>query len=174
MTLRLETKKNVVQTMNDRFQTLNSAFLIEYRGLNVAALTELRVELKKFDSDLHIVKNTLAQIASKGTPIESLVADFKGPTAITYADANPVEVTKFLLKFINDHPLVSIKSAMFEGKKVHVKELDDLAKLPSKEALHARLLGVMLAPIQQLYTVMQENSRQVVRVLQARIDNEKN
>ncbi|MBN2382134.1 50S ribosomal protein L10 [bacterium] len=163
-----ETKKEIVQGLNATFHSVNTAFLLDYRGLTVAAMEELRAELRKYNGSFHVIKNTLAARACEDTPLACFKTALKGPTAITYAGENPVEVAKTLLKFIQGYPSISLKAAVLQGKAINYNEVEELSKLPTKEVLQATLLGLICAPIQALYTVFQENARKVVRVINAK------
>lgn len=169
--MRLEEKKEVVEKLAKKFQEEDTTFLVEYRGLNVAAMSLLRSELRKNNGSLRVVKNSLAKLASKGTAVEKMSDDFKGPIAVTFASEKPVEVAKTLLSFSKDNPKLIIKSGVLQGKEMSLRDVEALAKLPSQEVLFAQLLGTIQAPIQQLYTVLQENSRKVVRVINAKAES---
>lgn len=161
-------KKDIVSQLNTTFHSIDTAFLVDYRGLTVAAITQLRNDLRKFNGSIHIIKNSLARLACSDTAIELLKEEFNGPIAIAYVGENPVDIAKVLLKFADDHPSISLKAAVLQGKKIELKEVEELSKLPSMEVLQAKILGLINAPLQALYTVLQENSRQVLRVIKAK------
>lgn len=172
MHLLLEKKKEIVAQLNRKFSSVDTAFVIDYRGLNVAEMTMLRSELRKSESTIHVIKNTLARLASENTVFKVLQDDFLGPVAISYGQEHPVEVAKTLLKFMQDHPALEVKTAILQGKKISKEEITNLSKLPSKDVMFATLLAQMNAPIQAFYRVVQENSKMLLRVMQAKVEKE--
>ena len=139
-------KQDKIEAMKENFAKAKVAVVTEYRGLTVEEITTLRRALQKENSDYMVTKNTLAKIASKGTPFEVLADSLKGPVAIAFGFHDEVAPAKVLTKFIKDVKKGEIISAALDGKLLNAKETQVLASLPSKEELYAKMLGCINSP----------------------------
>ena len=142
-----------------------NAFLIEFKGITVPQVTELRKQVRETGSSYVVVKNTLALIAVKDSPLVELRDQFSGPTAVAYNTTDAVALAKALTKFAKDVPAVQFKGAMLNGQIVPATEIQNIANLPSREELVSKLLFLMQSPIRGLVTVLQANIRNLVVVL---------
>ena len=158
-------KEQELQELTSAFQAATTAILVDYRGMNVPAVTELRRQLRAANARYRVVKNTLAVRASKGTAFESLDKFFEGTTAVAYTENDAVAMAKTLTTFLKTAPTVSIKAAVVQGRAIKPAEVAELAALPSKAELYAKLLFLLQAPMQQLVTVLSATSRDFVSVL---------
>ena len=139
-------KQEKIEEMKENFAKAKVAVVTEYRGLTVEEITKLRRALQKEDSDYMVTKNTLAKVASKGTPFEVIADSLKGPVAIAFGFKDEVAPAKILKKFIKEAKKGEIISAVLDGKVLDAKETDVLANLPSKEELYAKMLGSINSP----------------------------
>ena len=139
-------KQDKIEAMKENFAKAKVAVVTEYRGFTVEEITTLRRALQKENSDYMVTKNTLAKIASKGTPFEVLADSLKGPVAIAFGFHDEVAPAKVLTKFIKDVKKGEIISAALDGKLLNAKETQVLASLPSKEELYAKMLGSINSP----------------------------
>jgi large subunit ribosomal protein L10 len=143
------------------------AFLIDYKGLTVPAVTDLRRQIKAANSDYVVVKNTLALRALEGKPLGSLKEHFTGMTGVAYSQTDVVALAKVLHAFGKTNPKLKVKAALLDGKPVAAKELETLANLPSRVELVGRLLGLMQSPMRRLVTVLSAPQRNVAATLVA-------
>ena len=156
-----------LEQLESAFKGSETAILVDYKGINVPQVTDLRRQLRAAKASYRVVKNTLAKRALKGTSFEALDAFFEGTTAVAYTSTDPVALAKTLTTFGKIAPTLQIKAAVVQGRAVKPAEVAELAALPGKPELYARLLGTLNAPMVQLVTVLSATSRSLVNVLAA-------
>ena len=136
-------KSAIVSELNDSFSRAKFTVVTDYCGLTVSELQELRVQLRGFDSEIRIAKNTLLKRAVSDTASDSLVDDFAGTTAVVMAYDDPIGPAKALAQFADTHDKLQIRAAVLEGEKISSDELIALSKLPTKEVLLGQFLSVL-------------------------------
>lgn len=162
-----EEKVSVVEELSDKFAKASIAVVSDYRGLTVSEFEQLRIALKKCDSEVKVAKNTLLRKATQSTEFSSLNDYFKGTTAVTLAYGDPVSPAKALVEFAKGHAKLRIMSAVLGGKVLSVDDLTALSTLPSKEVLLGQLLSVMQAVPTSFVRVLNAIPQKFVYALQA-------
>ncbi len=160
-----EEKSQEVSELTEQIGKASNAFLIDFKGITVPQVTELRKQVRQTNSGYVVVKNTLALIALKDSPIIGMKEQFTGPTAIAFNSTDAVVLAKALTKFAKDVPAVHFKGALLNGQVVPATEIQNIANLPSREELVAKLLYLLQSPIRGLVTVLQANIRNLAVVL---------
>ena len=170
MGLNLEQKQAVVAEVAAQLAKAQAVIVAEYRGLDVARVTQLRAKARKSGLYLRVLKNTLARRAVKGTPFEQLSDQMVGPLMYGIA-ADPVAGAKVIAEFAKENELFVIRGGAMANTKMSDKDVKALALLPSREELIARLMGTMQAPVAKLVRTMNEVPGKFVRTLAAYRDS---
>jgi large subunit ribosomal protein L10 len=161
-------KAEIVQAIQEKVAKSQIGILTDFKGLKVADMTRLRRQLQEVDAELTVVKNTLLRLAgADDSPLAPLLSHATGPNALTLGYADPVTVTKVLIKFAQEKPQLVIKAGSLGGQALSLKDLEALSKLPAREVLLAQLLGVLQGVPTGLVTVLAGVIRNLLNVLVA-------
>lgn len=158
-------KTQMISALTSEIGQAQNAFLISFKGVTVPQVTELRRQVRESGSSYIVVKNTLALLALKDSPLVELRDQFRGETALAYNKTDAVILAKALTKFAKEVPSVTFKGALLDGKLVPASQIDQIANLPSREELVSKLLYVLQSPMRGLATVLNANIRNLAVVL---------
>ncbi|RLQ91773.1 50S ribosomal protein L10 [Falsibacillus albus] len=143
----LEQKKQIVEEISEKFNSSVSTVIVDYRGLNVAEVTELRKQLREAGIDFKVYKNTMTRRAAEAAELSGLNDALTGPNAIAFSTEDVVAPAKVLNDFAKKHEALEIKAGVIEGNIATAEEIKALAELPSREGLLSMLLSVLQAPM---------------------------
>lgn len=163
----LRVKSQNVEEIKEKIGKAQSVVLVDYRGLNVEQLTELRSQYRSAGVDYKVYKNTMMRIAFKDLGLEDFNEFLKGPSAVAFGYEDPVEAAKITAEFAKTNTKLEIKAGIVDGKVIGVDGVNSLASLPSREVLVAQVLGGLNAPIQGFANVLQGTIRGLAIVLNA-------
>lgn len=163
----LQQKQSLVEDIKTKFENCQSAVLIDYRGLTVEEVTNLRNKFREAGVEYRVLKNTMIRRAVDALGLEGLDSVLEGPTAVAFGMEDAVAPAKIISQFIKETNKTEIKAGVLEGKVVDVVAVNALASLPSREVLLAKVLGSMNAPITGFVTALSGNIRNLLYVLNA-------
>lgn len=170
--MKREEKEQLVQVLHDELDRSRAVFVTDYMGLNVEKITKLRRDITGAGGSYQVVKNTLLRRASEGTPAAGIGQFFVGPTAIAVAHEDVVAVAKALVNFARENEQLEIQGGVLGSRPMTAADVQELAKMPPKEVLLARMLGSLNAPVSNFVGVLAAILSQLVYVLKA-IENKK-
>jgi len=139
----LEDKKKIVQALNERFSKAAVVIVTDYKGLDVAAINDLRRRLRKEEIEYQVVKNSLMVRASQETDVALIKETFKGPSAVAMSYSDPIAPAKVLTEFAKDHKVFEIKVGVMDGKILELNQIKALSALPSREVLLGTFVSVL-------------------------------
>ena len=151
----LSEKKAIVEALTERFQNASAGVFVDYRGITVAEDTQLRRELVASEVEYSVVKNTLTRFALEKAGLTGMDGVLNGTTSLATSAGDPIAPIRIISDYskkMGDR--FNIKAAFMDGKVLDAQEIEEIAALPSKDALYAKVLGTMLAPITSLAVVL--------------------
>jgi large subunit ribosomal protein L10 len=158
-------KKKDVESLRKELEASKNLFVTGYEKLRVEQDFELRKTIRASGGKYRVVKNNLAAKASEGTPAEQVLKDLKGMTSLAYTSADPVALAKALTAYAKINPTFTFKAGFVEGRVIDIKAINDLASMPSKDQIFAKLLFLINAPAQRMATVINAVGRNLAVVI---------
>ena len=163
----IQNKQKIVEEIKGKVDEAQAVVLVDYRGLNVEELTELRSKYREAGIEYRVYKNTMMRFAFKDAGYEDFNEYLTGPNAIAFGFEDPVQAAKITHEFAKTHEKLEIKAGIVDGKIIDIEEVKSLASLPSREVLIAQALGGLNAPITGFVNVLQANISNLVYALDA-------
>jgi large subunit ribosomal protein L10 len=160
-----EDKQKDVDALRQDLANLNNLFVTGYEKMKVGQDFELRKVVRAAGAKYQVVKNNLAEIASEGTASEQVLKGLRGMTSVAFTTGDPVALAKVLTAYAKTNPSFTFKAGIVEGRAIDVKEIIDLAAMPPKEQIFAKLLFLINAPAQRLVTAMNAVGRNLAVVI---------
>jgi len=143
-------KETLVQAAAEKFESAASVVIVDYRGLTVEEVTNLRKQLRDAGVEMKVIKNSILSRAAKKVGLDGLDEVFTGPTAVAFSNDDVVAPAKIIDEFAKDAKALEIKGGIIEGKVSSLEEITALAKLPNREGLLSMLLSVLQAPVRNV------------------------
>ena len=159
-------KQKDLDALAERFSAANAAMLVSFKKMTVAKDQELRRQLREAGVSYSVVKNTLAQRAAAGTPLEPMADQFKGMTAVALSAGDPVGLSKAIAKFTKANPeIFAFKVGLVEGKVIELRDVEAIASLPSRDELISKVMFLVNCQAQRLVTVLNAVPRNLAVVV---------
>ena len=171
--MKKEEKKAKADALHQELESAKTVFLSSFEGLSVGADTELRRQVRRTGAQYQVVKNSTIERAAQGTTLEPVAKKLRGTTSLAYTASDPVALAKILTTYAKENPALVFKTGVVEGRVVSMAELSDLANLPSRDELFAKALYLMKAPGQQVAVAVSGVARNLARVIQQGVKENK-
>jgi large subunit ribosomal protein L10 len=149
-----EDKQKDLADLRRAFEESQNLFITGYEKLKVSQDFELRKTVRSAGGKYRVIKNNVAEKAAEGTAAEELLKDLRGMNSLAYTTADPVALAKALTAYAKANPSFTFKAGLVEGRVIDVKSIGDLANMPAKEEILAKLLYLINAPAQRLVTAL--------------------
>lgn len=166
-------KQAEIEYLKSEFADASNMVVVQYKGLSVEQDTHLRQKVRESGSKYRVVKNRLANIAAEGTPSNQLAESFHGPIAIAYNGTDPVALAKALSDYAKEHPVFQFKTGMVDGRVVDIAALAEIAALPSREVLLARLVYLLNSGAERIAMGVNAVARNLAVALDQAVEEKK-
>src|SRR5262245_59497754 len=160
-----EDKKKDLESLRQDLQKSKNLFVTGYEKLRVDQDFELRKTIRAAGGKYRVIKNNLAEIASEGTAAAPVLKGLSGMTSVAYTEGDPVALAKALTAYAKANPSFTFKAGLVEGRAIDIKSINDLATMPSREEILAKLLFLINAPAQRLVTAINAVGRSLAVVV---------
>lgn len=161
-----EDKKKEVELLKAELERCRNVIVSAFSGMTVAQAYELRRQVRSAGGNYRVVKNSLAELAARCSSMENVLSNLAGPTALAYTEKDPVALARALTTYARANPAFTFKAGVVEGRVISIAEIAELAAMPGKEELMARLLFLLSAPAQRLASALGAVSRNLAVVVQ--------
>ena len=166
-------KEKDLEALRKEFAKVENLFVASYEKMKVSQDNDLRKVVRESGSKYRVVKNNLAEIASEGTAAENVLKGLRGMTSIAYTYDDPVALAKALTTYAKANPIFTFKAGIVQGRVIDVKAINDLATLPSKEEIYAKLMFLINSPAQRLAGTINAVGRNVAVVIDQAVKENK-
>ena len=173
MPLTRNTKEEILGGYEEAMASAEHAFVIGFKGITVNQVNDLRSKVRKSGGQYVVIKNTLARLAVAGKPLEQVKEHFTGPTAVAYSLADPVALAKVLTDFAKDAPVIEFKGGLVEGRPIAASQVKEIASLPGRQELLAKLVFLMPSPIQRFVRVLAASGPQRLAIVLDQVEKKK-
>jgi large subunit ribosomal protein L10 len=166
-------KQKDLDALRDTLAKSQHVFMTGYEKLTVSQDFDLRKAVRAAGANYRVVKNNLVEKASEGTAAADLVKGLRGMTSMAYTSGDPVALAKALTTYAKGNPSFTFKAGMVEGRVVDVKAIQEIASMPSREELLAKVLFLIQAPAQRLVTAINAVGRDLAVVIDQGVQENK-
>lgn len=166
-------KRKDIEALRGDLEKARNVFVTGYEKLRVSQDFELRKIVRGAGGSYRVVKNNIAAKASEGTAAEAVLKDLRGMTSLAYTTSDPVALAKALTTYAKTNPTFTFKAGLVEGRVIEVKAISELANMPAREEILARLLFLINAPAQRLAQVINAVGRNVAVVVDQAVKENK-
>jgi large subunit ribosomal protein L10 len=147
-------KEKIVTDIQEKFKAVGNVVVTQYKGLNVAEISELRAQLRSAKAEYKVLKNSLTKIALKNLGYEDLAKRIDGPIGVVFEKGDTAQICRLLVKFSKDHDKFKVTSGLLNGAVLDVKQIQTIANLPSRQVLLYKLVSAIAGPLQNLVNVL--------------------
>jgi large subunit ribosomal protein L10 len=168
-----EDKQKDLDALRKELENSKNLFVTGYEKLKVTQDFELRKTIRGAGGKYQVIKNNLAELAAEGSPSAQVLKGLRGMTSLAYTSEDPVALAKALTAYAKANPTFTFKAGMVEGRVIDVREINDLATMPSKEEIYAKMLFLINAPAQRLASTISAVGRNLAVVVDQAIKENK-
>jgi large subunit ribosomal protein L10 len=166
-------KKKDFEELRKALEAANNVFVTGFEKMTVDQDYNLRKTVRGVGANYKVIKNNIAEIASDGLPSAEVLKGLKGMTSLAWTEADPVALAKALTTYAKTNPAFTFKAGLVEGRAINIKEIAELASMPPKEEIYAKLLYLINAPAQRLVTTLGAVGRNLAVVIDQGVKEEK-
>ena len=166
-------KENDLEALKKNFERANNIFVTGYEHMTVSQDFDLRKVIRDAGGNYRVVKNNLAEKAAEGTAAQNLMKDLTGMTSMAYTTKDPVALAKALTNYAKNNPAFTFKAGMVEGRVIDIRAINDLASMPPREEILAKVLFLIQASAQRLVTAMSGVGRNLAVVVDQAVKENK-
>jgi large subunit ribosomal protein L10 len=171
--MKKDEKKQKAEALHEELEKSRTVILSGFEGITVAQDFELRRKIAQVGAKYKVVKNSLIERASRGTPVEPAARELSGTTSLAYTQENPVALAKVLTAYAKENPILKFKSGVVEGRVVSMADLSTVANLPAKDELLSKSLFLINAPARNVVLALAGVARKLAVVIQEAVKEKK-
>jgi large subunit ribosomal protein L10 len=155
-------KVELAKQYGKKFKNASSVFVLDYKGLTVKEIQQLRKSVRKANAQFSVVKNSVLKYGAAGSDVEKIADMFIGPTAVAICDEDPVSVAKAFVQSIKTLPQVKLKGGIVDGSVVSENDINNLSKLPSREVMLGQFIGLLNSPLTSFLSTLKNMQTKIV------------